>query len=58
MEELKGDQKTNMEIDGKPDEIYTGVDKPTKPNYDDVVLVSQPTLSSKSTLPPDTLELR
>ena len=33
-------------------------DKAMKPNYDDVVLVSQPTLSSKSTLPPDTLELR
>ena len=58
MEELKGDQKTNMDIDGKPVETYTGIEKPTKPNYDDVVLVSQPTLSSKSTLPPDTLELR
>ena len=30
----------------------------TKRNYDDEVLVSKPTLSSKSTLQPDTLELR
>ena len=40
------------------DEHNVEVDKTMKPNYDDVVLVSQPTLSSKSTLPSDTLELR
>ena len=29
-----------------------------QPNYDNEVLVSQPSLSTKSTLMPDTLELR
>ena len=57
MEEDTKVQNTNI-TNPQLDEENNERDKAMKPNYDDVVLVSQPTLSSKSTLPPDTLQLR
>ena len=58
MEEMKEDENDKIEGETKTVEENIEMEKPSKPGYDDVVLISQPTLSSKSTLPPDTLELR
>ena len=58
MEEMKEDEKVENEGEKKIVEANIEMEKPSKPSYDDVALISQPTLSSKSTLPPDTLELR
>ena len=58
MEEMKEDEKVENEGEKKIVEPNIEMEKPSKPSYDDVALISQPTLSSKSTLPPDTLELR
>ena len=49
---MEGDNK------GVSSEASVPMETKTRANYDDEVLVSQPTLSSKSTLQPDTLELR
>ena len=58
MEEMKEDENAKIEDEKPMVEANIEMEKPSKPSYDDVVLISQPTLSSKSTLPPDTLELR
>ena len=58
MEEMKEDENAKIEGENKIAESNIKMEKPSKPDYDDVALISQPTLSSKSTLPPDTLELR
>ena len=58
MEEMKEDENDKIEGETKTVEANIEMEKSSKPGYEDVVLISQPTLSSKSTLPPDTLELR
>ena len=58
MEEMKEDENAEIEGENEMAEANIEMEKPSKPTYDDVVLISQPTLSSKSTLPSDTLELR
>ena len=55
---MKEDENTKIEVEKKMAEANIKMEKPSKPTYDDVVLISQPTLSLKSTLPSDTLELR
>ena len=58
---MEGDNKgvsSKLQDENRLSESSVPMETKTRANYDDEVLVSQPTLSSKSTLQPDTLELR
>ena len=58
---MEGDSKvlsSKLQDEDRVSDSSAPMEIKAKTNYDDEVLVSQPTLSSKSTLQPDTLELR
>ena len=58
---MEGDNKgvsNNLKDENRLSESSVPIETKIRAKYGDEVIVSQPTLSSKSTLQPDTLELR